>query len=196
MQELTAETITQYLRRLKSGDPSAVQELLPHVYADLQAVARRAFRDKPQHTLQPTALVHEAYLRMVKSRAPDWKDRKHFLRVAAMAMRQLLADRARRRNAEKRGGGQNFVQLEGVVLDSVPEEESADGVDLDRLDEALEKLQRVNPRQAEIVQMRYLAGLTVEEVADVLDVSERLVFLEWKMAKAWLLRELDGGSES
>lgn len=195
MQELTAETITQCLRRLEAGDTSAVHELLPYVYADLRVIARRAFRNTPQRTLQPTALVHEAYLRLVKSRSPAWKDRKHFLRVAAIAMRQLLADRARRHNAEKHGGGQ-LVQLEGAVLDSVPETQAAEGVDLGRLDEALEKLQKVNPRQAEIVQMRYLAGLTVEEVAEVLGVSERLVFLEWKMARAWLLRELDDGSEA
>jgi RNA polymerase sigma factor (TIGR02999 family) len=178
--------VTQILEQLARGDRSAADRLLPHVYDELRALAASFFARQPRHhTLQPTALVHEAYLKMVGSARPDWNDKRHFFDVAALAMRQLLTDHARRRGSQKRGGGLARVTL----TDSDAPAGGMFDLDLEALDEALTRLAALDPRQGRIVELRYLAGLTVEETADVLGVSPRTVRLEWQVARAWLRRE-------
>ena len=179
------QSITQILTELSEGDGSAAERLLPQVYEELRALAAAFFQRQPRnHTLQPTALVHEAFVRLVGSDA-DWNSRKHFFDVAAMAMRQLLTDHARRRAADKRGGGK-----QRITLDQETPGDPANEFDLVALDEALTELKTLDPRQARIVDLRFLAGLTVRETAEVLDVSERTVKLDWQMARAWLRRRL------
>jgi RNA polymerase sigma factor (TIGR02999 family) len=182
--------ITQLLDAANRGDRVAVDRLLPLVYQELRALAGSFFgRQRPDHTLQPTALVHEAYLRLADQTNPLWQDRRHFFNVAAMAMRQLLTDHARRQKSLKHGGG-----LARVTLDEAIAPSSLGEIDLVALDEALSKLAELDERQSRIVEIRFLAGLTVEETADVLGVSPRTVKLDWQMAKAWLRRELKGAA--
>lgn len=179
--------VTQIIAQLAAGDRSAAERLLPLVYEELRALAASFFRQRqPNQTLQPTALVHEAYVKLVAAADQSWTGRRHFFDVAAMAMRQLLTDRARRAAAEKRGG-----QWERVTLSeaATPVADLPD-VDLIALDDALTKLAALDPRQARIVELRYLAGLSVEETAEVLDVSPRTVKLDWQMARSFLRREL------
>ncbi len=179
------EQVTLYLQQMREGDSAAIDRLLPHVYEDLRELADQAFRGQPgDHTLQPTALVHEAYLRMAQPEKADWQDRQHFLRVAALAMRQLLTSYARRKGARKRSGG------ERVLLEETDRELDEGGVDLVALHEALEELRELHERQAEIVELRFLTGLTLAETAEVLGVSERTVSLDWRMARNWLERRL------
>ena len=183
----TDEQITQYLRQMGEGDEGAADKLMPLVYQDLRRLADHVFRGQRQgHTLQPTALVNEAYMRIAKAGELSINDRKHFFDVAALAMRQLLTDHARRRNAEKRGAGAERVELE----DSSATTGDEDGVDLVELDRALSKLAIIDPRQARIVELRFLAGMTNEEVAEIVGISARSVRLDWKMARTWLWQEL------
>ncbi len=176
---------------MEKGDPEAVDRLLPHVYADMRKLADRIFRDQYRnHTLQPTALVHEAYLRLVKGQKDGWEGRRHFMSVASLAMRQLLRDYARDRNTQKRAGPGKRIELEGVDVPA----ESGNEIDLIALDEALDELRELDERVARIVELRFLAGLTAEETAEVLGISRRTVFLDWKMARAWLERFLTGTS--
>jgi RNA polymerase sigma factor (TIGR02999 family) len=184
--------VTLYLEQLRHGDASAVDRLLPHVYAELRRLAARAWSGRtPDRTLHPTALVHEAYLRLFKDdEAKDWENRRHFFSVAAMAMRQLLADSARARAAEKRGGDRVRAEMNSSLHIAAGEEPPVDHLALDR---ALAKLQALNERQARIVELRYLVGLTLEETAEALDVSVRTVSLDWRMARTWLQREFDSG---
>ena len=187
----TAKEITQYLEELEHGDPSAVGRLLPFVYDDLRALADAMFRDqRDNHTLQPTALVHETYLRLLGSTHKSYEGRRHFYNVAAMAMRQLLTDYARSRGARKRGGDRKRV-----VLEERAQEAQLDGLDLIALDEALEELARLDPRMARVVELRFLAGLTNKEVADILGMAERTVSLDWQMARTWLRRHLSDKPE-
>jgi RNA polymerase sigma-70 factor, ECF subfamily len=158
--------------------------LLPKVYGELRALAASYFRGRPDQTLQPTALVHEALLRLLKPGAPI-KDRSHFFAIAATAMRQILTDRARRRRAQKRGG----PERERVTLSNIAAFESP--IDLVVLDELLTRLAALDERQARLVELRFFAGMTEEEAADTLDVSLRTVQKEWRKAKAWLLAELE-----
>ena len=180
--------VTLYLQRMEAGDAEAVERLLPLIYGDLRDLASRLFQDQwRHHTLQPTALVHEAYLRLCKPQGGGaFESRRHFLSVASIAMRQLLTDYARSRNAQKREGGHQRIPMEDV------DEPSGDeaGVDLVALDEALTELQGMNERQARIVELRFLTGLTVEETAEILGVTERTVYLDWKMARTWLEQRL------
>ena len=192
MGERSSHEVTQCLLELEQGDGSAVERLLPHVLEDLRALARHVFKgQRRNHTLQPTAIVNEAYLRLVSAENHGYESRKHFLGVAARAMRQILADHARRRNADKRRGAGERVMLEELT----PSANSND-VDLVALDVALDKLQAVDARQARIVELRYLAGMSCEEVADLLHVTSRTVRLDWKMARAWLRREIDAQMKS
>ncbi len=179
--------ITHILADLAAGDQSAAQRLLPHVYDELRALASSFFRQRRQNqTLQPTALVHEAFVKLVGSANRNWASKKHFFSVAALAMRQLLADRARRVAAEKRGGGAERLSL---ADDAVPLAAGPD-IDIIALDDALARLSGLDPRQARIVELRFLAGLSVEETAEVLDISPRTVKLDWQMARSFLRREL------
>ncbi len=180
--------VTQILGRAASGERSAIQELLPLVYSELRALAGSYARGREaQETLQPTALVHEAYVKLVGANEIQWESRAHFFAVAAKAMRQILADYARRKAAAKRGGKHNRVTLAGLETPT-PESE----VDLSVLDGSLTRLAAIDERQYRIVELRFLAGLKVEEVAQVLDLSVTTVEREWRMARAWLRREMSG----
>jgi RNA polymerase sigma factor (TIGR02999 family) len=181
--------ITRMLERIQAGDGSVADHLLPLVYDELRARARRYLRSgRPGDTLQPTALVHEAYLRLV-GRPPDgWQGRTHFFAVAAIAMRQILLDHAKHHGREKRGGGMQRVTLEDAVAPT-----TGPDVDLLALGQALERLAALSERQARIVELRFFGGLTVEEIAEVLGVSKRTVEGDWTFAKAWLRAELSKG---
>jgi RNA polymerase sigma factor (TIGR02999 family) len=182
MADVHAGEITALLGRVRDGDPAARDQLLPLVYQDLEHIARAYVN--PAASLEPRGLVHELYLKIV-STPLDARDRKHFFAIAALAMRQILTDRARRKKAGKRGGeGQVQVTLSGLA--------DAGGRDVDALaiEAALAKLETLSPRQAKIVEMRCLLGLSVPETAEALDLSERTVHSEWRLARAWLTREL------
>jgi RNA polymerase sigma factor (TIGR02999 family) len=179
--------ITQLLASLKDGDRTAVAaRLMPLVYDEFRALAARYMRhERPDHTLQPTALVHEAYLRLIDQTRVDWQGRTHFFAVGAQAIRRILVDHARQRQRQKRGGAAGRVALdESVALAPQRSEEIL------ALDEAMQKLAELDPRQAEVVEMRFFGGMNVEEVAGVLGVSKRTVEGDWTMARAWLMREL------
>ncbi len=180
--------VSQLLAAWNEGDDSAPERLIPLVYEELRALAGVLFRDQPRgQTLQPTALVHEAYLRLAAQTTPSWNNRQHFLRVAAKAMRHLLTDAARRRRALKRGG--DNVQL---TLDSDPTADTSCLTDVLALDDAISKLAALDPRQGQIVELRFLGGLSVDETAEILGVSPRTVELDSRLARAWLQRELRG----
>jgi RNA polymerase sigma-70 factor (ECF subfamily) len=187
MRPMADSDVTRILADLSAGDRSAAERLLPHVYDELRALAASFFRRRqPNQTLQPTALVHEAFVKMVGSANQNWTSKKHFFSVAAMAMRQLLTDRARRVAAEKRGGGAERVTL----ADEASPIAVGPDIDIIAIDEALAKLSGLDPRQARIVELRFLAGLSVDETAEVLDISPRTVKLDWQMARSFLRREL------
>ena len=174
--------VTRYLERIGAGDSEAVNQLLSQVYEHLHRIAQRAFHDqRGDHTLQPTALVHEVYLRLIGKEDQRYVDSRHFFRVAALAMRQLLTDYARARTREKRGGGCRRVELP----EDLPHLTSA-SFDLLALHSALSDLRELSERQADVVELRFLMGLSNRETADVLGVSERTVRLDWSMARAWL----------
>lgn len=184
------QLVSQILSDWNDGDGSAAERLMPLVYDELRALAGAVFRDEPRaQTLQPTALVHEAYLRLAGQSSASWQDRQHFFRVAAKAMRQLLIDAARKRRTQKRGGDQ--VKL---TLEFDPASPDADAIDIIALDDAIAKLTELDPRQGQVVELRFLCGLSVEETAAALDISPRTVELDSRLAKAWLQRELRGGA--
>ncbi len=190
----SSHDVTRLLKEWAQGASSALDALTPLVYAELRRLADSYLRsESPGHTLQPTALVHEAYLRLVDRNAPDWQNRSHFYGVAAHLMRQILVDHARTRQATKRGGQAIHLSLEEDLV--VSRERDADLV---ALDEALERLAALEPRKAQVVELRFFGGLSIEEIAKLLDVSDVTVRRDWQFAKAWLLRELGGekGDES
>lgn len=171
--------------------PFSAEELLPLVYQDLRRLAERYMsRERPGHTLQPTALVHEVYLKLVDQTRANWKGKSHFFAVGAQAMRRLLIDHARGRRREKRGGARQRVTLAESLFPS--SESELDFEELLNLNSALEKLAAVEARAAQVVELRFFGGLTVPEVAHVLDVSTRTVEGDWTYARAWLRRELSG----
>jgi RNA polymerase sigma factor (TIGR02999 family) len=179
--------VTRLLKEWAKGDQSALEALTPLVYLELRRLAASYMRsESPGHTLQPTALVHEAFLRLV-GRAPDCENRSQFYGVAANLMRQILIDHARTRKAEKRGSRFVHLSLEEDLV--VCHEQDAD---LLALGEALERLTAVDPRKSRVVELRFFGGLNMEEAAEVLNVSEETVRRDWKFAKTWLLRELSG----
>jgi len=194
MGTLHPDQVSRYLKQIEQGDRDAIDQLLPYIYEDLHGLAEGIFRDqwRNSHTLQPTALVHETYMRLVQNPNSVGDDRRQFFKVAAIAMRQLLTDYARKRGAEKRGGRLERVKLESGIAALDGEE---GGVDLIALDEALSKLQKLDARQAQVVQLRFLAGLTIDEAADVIGIAPRTVRLDWQMARNWLRRELDSEPE-
>ena len=181
---------TRILVRMAEGgeDTRETDRLLEIVYAELRQLAGGLLsRERAGHTLQPTALLHEAWMRLVDQTRVEWEGRRHFLAVASTAMRRILVDHARRRGSEKRGGGWERVELD-VELSAGAESE----VDLVALEAALEKLEQLSPRQARVVEMTYFGGLVADEVGAVLGVSSRTVGSDWRFAKAWLQDELKG----
>ncbi len=179
---------TQLLVRIGDGDTAAIDDLLPLVYDQLRAIAARSFRGQPaEHTLQPTALVHEAFLKMIRNPDAQWKNSGHFFAVAATAMRQILTDHARGKARAKRGGDAEHVSLGQV--ESPSGNERLDILDLER---ALTRLASFDPRQARIIELWFFAGQTVEEIAGILQVSSRTIRRDWMHARAWLNRELAG----
>ena len=185
-----AADVTGLLIAWSEGDAAALDALLPIVYAELRRQARRALRrEAAGNTLQPTALVHEAYLRLVGRRPSRWEGRAHFYGVASRCMRQVLVDAARTRRAAKRGGGVQPITLGGVDEPAVAPAEAA-GDDVLALDEALTRLAALDPEQARLVELRYFAGLTIDDTAATLGVSPATVSREWTVARRWLRREL------
>lgn len=185
----TERRITEILERVDLSNPEEADELLRLVYDDLRALAARHMRrEAAGRTLQPTALVHEAYLKLAEGRSPDWHGRAHFFRVAGRAMRQVLVDEARKRNAAKRGGGCHLVTLDPELADN-----RADEHDILELHEVLERLGTLDPYLERLVERRFFAGLTVDEAADSLGVSRRKAAKDWAAARLWLRRELQVG---
>lgn len=179
--------VTELLRDWSAGRQEARDELLRLVYDPLRAIAERHLhREREGHTLQPTALVHELYIKLVDQRSVDWHDRTHFFGVAAQVMRRILVDYARRRKSEKRGGAMSPVTISDILNVAAV----SDNVDVVELDEALEGLEKVFPQQARIVELRFYAGLTIDETASVLGVSPATISREWTMARAWLRRAM------
>ena len=180
------EEITRVLVAINEGDRDAANELIPLVYRELRAMAGRFLRrEHPDHTLQPTELVNEAYLRLVDQKRASWQGKTHFLAASAQAMRRILVDHARSKLRKKRGQRPKRVELTESL--SITTESAADVV---AIDEALERLQELDPRQAQIVELRFFGGLTVSEVADAMKLSKRTVEREWAMIRAWLRQEL------
>lgn len=187
--------VTELLGELKQGNRAALDELVPIVYDELRGVASRQLAgERAGHTLQTTALVHEAFLKLAGMDRIDWQNRAHFFAVAARLMRQILLDHAERRGARKRGGGRATLPLDDHVVSMTP----SDATDLDGLivlDEALRRLEARDARQGRVVECRFYAGMSVEETAEALDVSPGTVKRDWRLARAWLNRELAGGGE-
>jgi len=180
--------ITDLLVAWNDGRPEALEDLLPLVYAELRRLATGYLRhERGDHTLQPTALVHEAYLRLVDQRRVKWRNRAHFYGIAARMMRRVLVDHARARRAARRGGGVELMPLVENLAST-----STRDVDVLALDEALERLAALDERQARIVELKYFGGLSIEETAEVLGISDATVAREWTAARAWLRAELDG----
>ena len=189
MSETRAE-VTQLLVRWKAGDPSAEAELTPVLYRELHRLAERYLRnERAAHTLQPTALINELYLELVAGQLPDWQSRAHFFGVAAHRMRQILVEHARQRGAAKRGGGAENLPIDGIVCFAPGRSR-----EVIALDDALKTLEKVDPRKAKVIELRYFAGLSIEETAQTLDLSVATIGREQRFAEAWLKRELtDGG---
>jgi RNA polymerase sigma factor (TIGR02999 family) len=181
-----SQEVSQLLRAWSEGDQDALDKLMPLVYEELRRMAKRSMdRQDPVHMLQTTALIHEAYLRLVDQKEAHWQNRAHFFAVAARAMRQILVDYARSRHAAKRGGKTKLVSLDEAAV--VSKERTAELV---ALDDALESLAAVDRRKCHVVELRYFGGLSVEETAEVLKVSPETVARDWRLARTWLLREL------
>jgi RNA polymerase sigma factor (TIGR02999 family) len=178
--------ISMLLRAWRHGDPVALERLAPMVQQELRSIARQYLhRQNPGHTLTPTALVNEAFLHLLGADCTDWVDRAHFFAFCAQVMRRILVDSARARGSEKRGGNVRRVVL-NEFIDASPDRDS----ELIALDDALEALARLDPRKAKVVELRFFAGLSVEETAAVLDISPQSVMRDWKLARAWLTVEL------
>jgi len=185
---LLPQEVTQLLVAWSQGDEAARDQLMPLVYGELHRMAERYLnQESPGHTLQTTALIHEAYLRLVGPQTPHWQNRAHFFGVAAQVMRHILVDHARSRGYAKRGGAAQMVPLEQAAL--VSAEQAAEVV---ALDEALSALAAFDERKSRVVELRYFGGLSLEETAAVLKVSTDTVKRDWRLAKAWLLNELSG----
>jgi RNA polymerase sigma factor (TIGR02999 family) len=184
--------ITGLLKAWRQGDAAALDRLMPVVYAQLRAQARRYLRhERSGLTLQSTALVHEVYLRLTNAADVDWHDRVHFFALSAQIMRRILVDAARARAAAKRGGGAAHEGHSSAVdFDRMPAAGSDAAASLCALDDALDSLARIDPRRAKVIELRFFGGLSVEETADVLQISPQSVMRDWRLARAWLAREL------
>src|SRR5262245_48615047 len=179
-------TVTELLIKWRNGDEAALNELLPQVYGQLRRLANYYLQqERPDHTLQPTALVHEAYLRLMGEKQIDWQNRAHFLGIASVRMRQILVEHARGRQAAKRGGGE--LRLSLGKADRLAEKRN---VNLLALDDALRRLEALDPQKSRIVELRYFGGLTIEETAEALRISPATVKRDWSMARAWLRSEI------
>ena len=189
MSDPSAQNVTQLLVQWSKGDREALEALVPLVYEELRRVARYYLRqEKQNHTLSSTALVHEAYLRLVSQKEVTWQNRAHFFGVAAQMMRRILVDHARRYAYAKRGGGALTLALDEVV--ATPQRRA---IDLVALDDALDSLAKLDQRQSRMVELRFFGGLSIEETSEVLGVSTPTVKREWASARAWLFREISGG---
>jgi RNA polymerase sigma-70 factor (ECF subfamily) len=178
--------ITMLIRASATGRPEDTDRLMSAIYDDLKRLAANQLKqERPEHTLHPTALVHEAYLRLVNQRTAEWNDRLHFFSIAARIIRRILIDHARERQALKRGGGRRAISIEPDEVAS-PERD----LDLVALDEALEELATLSERQARIVELRFFGGLTIPEIAEALSIGSRSVDREWQAARAWLFHRL------
>jgi RNA polymerase sigma-70 factor (ECF subfamily) len=187
MNENQISEITRILREWNNGDGDAKERLIPFVYDELKRQARRLMsKERINHTLQPTALVHEAFLRLSEQTGIDWKDRSHFYGIASRLMRQILIDYARLHATSKRGGDSVHFSIDSV---QIPVAESAGSLLI--LNEALERLESLDEKQAQIVEMRFFGGMSNQEIAEALNVSERTVMREWQAARLWLYRELN-----
>ncbi|MCZ2148043.1 MAG: sigma-70 family RNA polymerase sigma factor [Bryobacterales bacterium] len=185
----TPKDVTRLLERWSGGDRDALDELTPLVYQELRKIARRQMmKERAEHTLESTALVHEAYLRLIGQKGSKWQNRAHFFAVASEMARRILVDHAKARNAKKRGGPK-------VSLDDSPEPFVRQDADVIAINDALDELAKLDPRQAKIVELRYFAGLTIEETAEVIGVSTPTVKRDWLVARAFLQRALGAGSE-
>ena len=183
-----ASDITQLLKDYQGGKKDALDDLFPLVYGELRKLAASRMRvERSDHTLQPTALVHEAYLRLIEQHSADWQNRAHFFGLAAEMMRRILVNHAVKNNADKRFGNQTRLTLDEIV-------DFTNGADINlvALDEALNKLAEFDPKQAKIIELKFFGGLTNEEIAEVTGVSDSTVKREWRIAKAWLHEQLKG----
>lgn len=188
----TDQDITQLLVRASGGEQRAVDVLLPVVYDELRRIAERCLRrERVDHTLQTTALVHEAYMKLVDQREAKWQNRAHFYAIAAQAMRRILVNHAKGVNRVKRGGKRGRVPLDESVA-VTPETD----IDLVALDEAMDRLAELDPRKSRLVELRFFGGMSIEETAEVLGVAPATVKRDWNFAKAWLFRELSKGDEA
>ena len=191
MNQAPAGDITRLLLRWRSGDEAALAALLPLVYQELRVLALSHLRqERAGHTLQKTALVHEAFLRLVDQRDVDWQCRAQFFGIASQSMRRILVEHARRRAAKKRGDRAEHVNLDAIVSAGL-EPVAADEVDFEAIDTALRKLETLDASQGKLVELRFFGGLSIEETAEVIGVSSATVKREWASARAWLQRELE-----
>jgi len=186
--ERPGHQVTDLLLAWGNGDRAALDELLPIIHQELRRLARLQMRgERPNHTLQTTALVNEAFLRLVELRRIGWHDRTHFLAISARLMRRILVDHARSRGYEKRGGGAAAVALDDAVVAA-----TEPGMNFVALDDALQDLARLDARKSRVVELRFFGGLSVAETADALDISPETVMRDWRFAKVWLLRQISG----
>jgi RNA polymerase sigma-70 factor, ECF subfamily len=182
--------VTQLLKAMHAGDAQAAESLLPLVYAELHRLAKGYMRrERPDHTLQATALINEAYLKLVGEDI-DWNSRAHFIGLAANVMRRVLVDYARAHNAQQRGGGLQRVEMQDELAISAAQLD-----EVEHLDEALKKLEKENPRQARVVELRYFGGLSVEQIGALLQIAPRSVKRDWALARIWLFRQLRPGAK-
>lgn len=182
------QEITQLLLQWSRGDGDALAQLVPMIYPELRRIARRHMgRENPGHTLQTSALINEAFLRLVDQKTVEWHDRAHFLAVSAQVMRHILIDHARKHNYAKRGGGARHVPLDGVAV-----QQQQRSAELVALDAALDALSKIDPRKARVVELRFFGGLTVEETGAVMKLSVITVKREWRAARAWLFQAITG----
>ena len=199
MNNKPAGEVTQLLLRWRAGDEAALPALLPLVYEELRSLARRHLRhERGSHTLQRTALVHEAFLRIVDQKQVDWESRTQFYGIASQMMRRVLVDHARRRSAAKRGDGAPHVDLDVVLQDEgagLPPGRQAE-IDFAAIDDALKRLEALDPQQGKLVELRFFGGLSIKETADVIGVSPATVKREWAIARAWLQREIMAGASA